>query len=131
MAFMRPWAPARGSGLRDDADGPVFGIVTALPEEFAAMRAMIGDATRWHDADDRAGYVLGTIPGIDPGIWHRVVLTMLGQAGNDVAASALAHLVRSFRSVRCVLMVGIAAGVPSPRDPTRHVRLGDVVVATR
>jgi nucleoside phosphorylase len=29
-----------------------------------------------------------------------------------------------------VVMVGIAAGVPAPADPERHVRLGDIVVAS-
>jgi nucleoside phosphorylase len=29
-----------------------------------------------------------------------------------------------------VIMTGIAAGVPAPDDPARHVRLGDVLVAT-
>ena len=119
-----------GGGSRGDA-GPVFGIVTALHEEFAAMRAMIEDASRRYDADDRADYILGTVPSVDADIPHQVVLTMLGETGNDAAADACANLVRSFRSVRCVLMVGIAAGVPNVRDPDRHVRLGDIVVATR
>src|SRR5205823_166024 len=32
--------------------------------------------------------------------------------------------------VNVVIMVGIAAGVPAPTCPDRHVRLGDIVVAT-
>src|SRR5215472_13209198 len=124
-------ATAGGARLSDSLADPTFGIVTALPEEFTAMRAMIDDASRRYDADDRADYILGTIPSVDPDIPHQVVLTMLGEIGNDAAAGACANLVRSFRSVRCVLMVGIAAGVPNLQDPDRHVRLGDVVVATR
>jgi tetratricopeptide (TPR) repeat protein/nucleoside phosphorylase len=117
--------------VRENLADPTFGIVTALPEEFVAMRAMIDDASRRYDTDDRADYVLGTVPSVDPAIPHQVVLTMLGETGNDAAAGACANLVRSFRSVRCVLMVGIAAGVPNLRQPDRHVRLGDIVVATR
>jgi hypothetical protein len=64
MAFMRLRASAREISRGDAAD-VAFGIVTALPEEFAAMRAMIDNAGRWHDADDRADYVLGTVPSLD------------------------------------------------------------------
>jgi nucleoside phosphorylase len=39
-------------------------------------------------------------------------------------------LVRSFPTVDLIIMVGIACGMPRPGDPARHVRLGDIVVAT-
>lgn len=107
-----------------------FGIITALAEEFTAMRALIDDPQRMNVDDDGADYVLGTMPSRDPDQPHRVVLTLLGTAGNDAAAVACANLLRSFSSVGFVLMVGIAAGVPDPQQPDRHVRLGDVVVAT-
>src|SRR5216683_442444 len=110
--------------------GPAFGIITALAEEFTAMRTLISDREQMTVDGDRADYVLGTVPSRDPGRPHRVVLTMLGETGNDAAANACASLVRSFGSVGYVLMVGIAAGVPDPRRPDRHVRLGDVVVAS-
>ena len=41
---------------------PTFGIVTALPEEFAAMRALVDGATRVAAAEDRATYFRGTMP---------------------------------------------------------------------
>jgi nucleoside phosphorylase len=108
---------------------PAFGIITALPEEFVAMRALIDNPQRLSVAGDRADYVLGTMPSQNPRQPHQVVLTLLGETGNDAASSGCANLIRSFGSVRCVLMTGIAAGVPSPADPSHHVRLGDVVVA--
>jgi nucleoside phosphorylase len=110
--------------------GPAFGIITALPEEFAAMQALIDGPQRRDVEDDPADYVVGTVPSPDPDRPHLIALTLLGETGNDAAANACANLVRSFGSVRCVLMVGIAAGVPDPGRPDRHVRLGDVVVAT-
>ena len=58
------------------------------------------------------------------------MLTKLGGTGTVDAAAKVAHLLRSFPSVRSVLMVGIAAGIPAPDRPDRHVRLGDIVVAT-
>lgn len=108
---------------------PTFGIVTALPEEFAAMRSFVEIPRLTHVDGDRAYYIIGTVPSAESGRPHWVVLTMLGDTGNDAAASACSNLLRSFSSVRCVLMVGIAAGVPDPSRPDQHVRLGDIVVA--
>ena len=108
---------------------PVFAILTALPEEFAAVRSFT-DRPRLSNVDgDRADYLIGTMPSAVPYRAHTVALTMLSDTGNDAAASACANLLRSYPSVRCLLMVGIAAGVPSPGRPERHVRLGDIVVA--
>ncbi|MDI6100265.1 hypothetical protein QLQ12_16795 [Actinoplanes sp. NEAU-A12] len=113
------------------APEPVFGIVTALPEEFAAVRVLLDDAGQpWTIAGDRALYLLGTMPSRDEGRPHQVVLTLLGETGNGAAAEACANLIRSFPSVDNVIMCGIACGVPSPGRPERHVRLGDIVVAT-
>src|SRR5450432_1562094 len=83
---------------------PVFGIFTALPEEFAAMRSFIDSPQRASVAGDRADYVIGTMPSADRGRAHKVALTMLGKTGNDAAASACTNMLRSYRSVRCLLM---------------------------
>ncbi|MEU8234885.1 CATRA conflict system CASPASE/TPR repeat-associated protein [Actinoplanes sp. NPDC048967] len=117
--------PAHGS-----AGPPTFGLVTAMEEEFAAMRTMIDDAEVVPVAGDSASYVRGTIPSIVPGRPHQVVLTLLGGTATDAAATGATHLLRSFSSVDQVLMVGIAAGIPRPELPDRHVRLGDIVVST-
>jgi nucleoside phosphorylase len=110
---------------------PVFGIVTALPEEFAAVRAVLDDAAPPHTvAEDRARYVLGTLPSADGDSPHTVVLTLLGDTGNNAAAESCANLIRSFPTVDTVVMCGIACGVPCADYPERHVRLGDIVVAT-
>jgi len=109
---------------------PVIGLVTALPEEFAAVASLVDEVEEWHVAGDPAGYVCGTIPSALPGRPHPVVLTLLTETGANWAATAVANMLRSFESVDQVLMVGIAAGVPAPGDPHRHVRLGDIVVAT-
>jgi nucleoside phosphorylase len=110
---------------------PTFGIVTALPEEFGAMRVLLDPPIeRRHVADDPANYLIGTLPSAIDGQPHTVVLTMLGETANNAAAAGTANLTRSFGTVNCVVMVGIAAGVPNPAVPHQHVRLGDVVVAT-
>jgi nucleoside phosphorylase len=104
-------------------------MLAAVPEEFAAMRSFIDAPRRANVEGDRADYLLGTIPSADRGRPHTVALTILGEIGNDAAASACTNLLRSYPSVRCLLMAGIAAGVPDPGRPQRHVRLGDIVVA--
>jgi nucleoside phosphorylase/NTP pyrophosphatase (non-canonical NTP hydrolase) len=108
-----------------------IGIVTALPKEFAAMRAMLDEESVAPVAGDPNDYVIGTIPVADGSGVHLVVVTMLKETGNNSAAAAASHLLRSFPSVQDVLMVGIAGGVPAPDAPAEHVRLGDVVVSSK
>ena len=93
------------------------------------MRSFIDNPRRANVEDDRADYIIGTMPSADRGRAHKVTLTMLGETGNDAAVSACTNLLRSYPSVRCLLMAGIAAGVPDPGRPERHVRLGDIAVA--
>jgi nucleoside phosphorylase len=124
--FPRPrtaeWAEAR---LR-----PTIGIITAIPEEFAAVRALL-DGPGEHDVDeDPAPYVLGSLPSRDPARDHYAALTLLGATATNAAANGCTNLVRSFPSVVTVVMAGVAAGIPNPYRPQRHVRLGDIVVAT-
>jgi nucleoside phosphorylase len=119
-------APRTPEGYR-----PTVGIVTAIPEEFVAMRALLDDATETYIANDPAVYIRGMLPSREEDQHHRVVLTLLGATAMNAAASGCSNLVRSFPSIIVVIMVGIAAGVPSPQRPERHVRLGDVVVASQ
>jgi nucleoside phosphorylase len=113
-----------------DVGTPAAGIITAMPEEYAAMALLLDDTVERNIAGDDALYLTGTVPSTDAGRPHPVVLTMLGGTGTNDAAAQVAHLVRSFPGVSQVLMVGIAAGVPSPDHPDQHVRLGDIVVST-
>jgi nucleoside phosphorylase len=99
-----------------------------LPEEFAAMRSLTGDQQFANVEGDRGDYLIATLPGAGGGA-HAVAVTMLGETGNNAATSACTNLLRSYPSVRCLLMSGIAAGIPDPGHPERHVRLGDIVVA--
>ncbi|MBP2321925.1 nucleoside phosphorylase [Kibdelosporangium banguiense] len=80
--------------------------------------------------DDPAQYTLGTLPSTDDQLHHHVALTMLGDTATNAASNGCANMVRSFPSINVVVMVGIAAGVPAVNRPERHVRLGDIVVAT-
>jgi nucleoside phosphorylase len=115
----------------DEVSPPTIGIVTAIPEEYAAMCALLDCPVERDVKGDPATYVLASVPSKSDALNHRVALTQLGATATDAAADGCTHLLRSFPSVAVVLMVGIAAGIPNPRQPTRHVRLGDIVVGTR
>jgi nucleoside phosphorylase len=123
-------ALATPGAATDEGPEPTVGIVTALPEEFAAVQALLREPNRATVTDDPADYLRAWLPSLDPQRPHEVLLTVLGQTGNDAAAHGCANLIRSFPTVGQILMVGIAAGVPCPDQPERHVSLGDIVVAT-
>ncbi len=110
---------------------PTFGLVTALPEEFHAMRTLLDAPVDTRVIGDRAGYVAATLPSLDERLAHTVILTLTADIGTHAAADACRSLVAAFPSVNAVVIAGIAAGVPLPGCPERHVRLGDLVVATR
>jgi|tagenome__1003787_1003787.scaffolds.fasta_scaffold20962852_2 nucleoside phosphorylase len=125
--FPAPRRPEPGeSELR-----PTIGLITAIPEEFAAVRALLDHPSEHDVAGDPAPYVLGDLPSRERTTKHRTVLTLLGATATNAAASGCTNLVRSFPSVVEIVMVGIAAGIPNPYRPQRHVRLGDIVVATQ
>jgi nucleoside phosphorylase len=109
-------------------DAGAIGVITAMPEEYAAMAALLDQATE--QVVDGDTYLIGTVPSAVDGRPHPVVLTLLGGTANNDAAANVAHLVRSHPAVQEILMVGIAAGVPRPDRPEIHVRLGDIVAAT-
>ena len=106
-----------------------FGIVTALPKEFAAMVAMLVSPTKVNVPGDPNNYILGQIPANDGVGHHNVIVMSLKKMGNNSAASAASHLLRSFKTVNDILMVGIAGGIPRPSKPDVHVRVGDIVVS--
>lgn len=110
---------------------PTIGLVTAIPEEFAAMRALLETPAEHHVAQDPATYVLGSAQSRETGHSHHAALTLLGETATGAAAAGCTHLLRSFPTVAAVIMVGIAAGIPNRTRPDRHVRLGDIVVATQ
>lgn len=111
-----------------DASSPSLAILTALPKEHAAVSRLMLDSSVLSLEEDATLYRVGSIPGAT-GV-HRVVLACLPKYGNNTAGITTTNIVRSFPSVKDVLMVGICAGVPRPDRPQAHVRLGDVVVSS-
>jgi nucleoside phosphorylase/tetratricopeptide (TPR) repeat protein len=113
-----------------DLTNVTVGVVTALPVEGAAIRTMVEALHPIAISGDPNYYHVGWLASSDPKRPHQVVVTILPQDGTRNASAVTVDLVRSFPTVRCVIMCGIAGGVPAPGSPERHVRLGDVVVAS-
>jgi nucleoside phosphorylase len=107
---------------------PRIGIVTALSFEYAAVEALLENPEIYMVSGTGAGrrYLLGEIPTNREK--HSVVLALAG-IGNNVAATRATLVLEHFPSVKDIIMVGIAGGVPNPRSPAEDVRLGDVVVS--
>ncbi|KAK1613485.1 hypothetical protein BDP81DRAFT_336975 [Colletotrichum phormii] len=122
----------RKSGVdRPERDAPVVtedytvGWVCALPLEMAAAKGMLDQVhpnLPLQDLADHNSYVLGQVQG------HNVVVACLpaGIYGTTPAATVAKDLLRTFKSIRFGLMVGIGGGVPSREH---DIRLGDVVVS--
>jgi nucleoside phosphorylase/energy-coupling factor transporter ATP-binding protein EcfA2 len=111
---------------------PTIGILTALPKEYAAMKALLVAPTDDYVPGRGAGrrYCVGEIPALDGGK-HTVVLSMSG-VGNNCASSRATLLLEHFQdSVDSIVMVGIAGGAPNPIKVQEHVRLGDIVVSDK
>ena len=101
------------------------GWICALDCELAAARAMldeIDDDMPEQDPSDHNIYQLGRIKS------HRIVIACLpaGRYGTNSAAVVAMDMLRTFKSIRIGLMVGIGGGAPSS---IKDIRLGDVVVS--
>lgn len=108
---------------------PTIGILTALPKEYKAMKALLTQTQKSFVEGARTDhhYQLGEVPA-HGGSLH-VVLAMLPSIGETLAAARTVHLLEHFPNVREIIMVGIAAGAPFPEKVDEHVRLGDIVVS--
>lgn len=101
------------------------GIICALPHEMAAASAVLDethpDLTE-QDPSDHNSYRLGRI------LDHHVVIASLpaGMYGSGPAATVSKDLLRTFKSIRFGLLVGIGGAAPSKGH---DLRLGDVVVS--
>ncbi|PKK51843.1 hypothetical protein CI102_5889 [Trichoderma harzianum] len=106
----------------------LVGWVCALPVEVAAAKATLDHihdnlpSSPDHNLDNSNNYILGSLQG------HNVVIAYpsSGVYGQVSVASVATQLLASFKSLRFILMVGIAGGVPETRE---DIRLGDVVVS--
>lgn len=106
-------------------DEVTIGIVTAIPIELAAVRMILDDVFDQRRLQDPNNYCIGYIPVADSDRRHRVVAGQQTRDGTRNAAATVIDMMRSFPSLRAVVMCGIAAGAPRSR-----VSRGDIVSAT-
>lgn len=109
-----------------------LGIITALPKEYEAMRQMLIDpneieveTTELKGAGRR--FCIGQIKTANNDL-QLVALGMCGM-GNNKAAIRAQKMITCFPELKYVIMTGIAGGIPSPEDVTKHVRLGDIIIS--
>jgi hypothetical protein len=104
--------------------------MTTLDCELVAARLFLDKehADLPTDRKDPNSYILGEM-GINNVV---IAFTPQGQYGIVSIANTVANMSRTFRQVRCVLLVGVgggAPGKPNERNPLMDIRLGDVVVS--
>jgi|GEM_PF-449171 len=110
-----------------------IGIITALPEEYIAMKLMLEDPIIPYTAEGTGAgrrYLLSEVRSQEAGV-HVVVLAMLTETGNNNASIRATQLLMHFPKVNHIIMCGIAGGIPSFDKPDEHTRLGDIVVSDR
>lgn len=120
--------------MTDSAARARVGIVTALPEEHAAVHILVDRGGDELVERDYNHYRSGWMPSKDTDRPHRVVVAMLAADGTRSAAALGADMLRSFPSLEVLLVCGIAGAVSSDGDGDagrlRGLRLGDVVVGS-
>lgn len=115
--------------------GVRVGIITSLPFEHAAMRAMLDQPRSFVSPEDRVArrpwrFDVGAIHSEEAGKDKCVALAAPAGSGTNQAAACVSALLAKFPHIEVVIMVGIAGAVPNPDKPGDHVRLGDIVVSS-
>lgn len=101
-----------------------FIIITALEEEFDAVRKKIKDCQKLQQFKEDTGvYFRGKIPISGTSKSYDAVLLCLLGMGNNNATSAAANALRTW-TAKYVVLVGIAGGIKS-----EGVDLGDIIIA--
>lgn len=100
-------------------------IITVLPEEYHAVLRKLENVRHVIEPDGRANvyvWATGEIRSDDPETRHRLVVAMVGEAG-EVSGALATKMTIDRWNPRDVLLVGIAGGVHD------SVELGDIVVS--
>lgn len=103
-----------------------IGVVTALPEEFAAFKALLNNAEEHKgltNVSNDLRCIIGTIKGSNSKD-HNVGLFLLPEYGNNMASIYATKIKTAFPLLENLIMCGIAGGIPEKEH------LGDVVVST-
>lgn len=114
------------------AESATICVVTVLNHEFMAAKWCLACSDDVQVRGHRQALIVAGLSGqvlARDGGTHVVLLIQLRQMGNTPAAAMATAVLHRCPNVQHVIMVGIAAAVPNPTDPEKHVRLGDVVIS--
>lgn len=108
-----------------------IGVVTALPEEFAAVCEVLGAAEPIDIPGVGAGrkYAIARVK-THAGGEHVVAVGFCADMGNNSAAIRATQMLTHCKDID-IIMCGIAGAVPHPKKADDHVRLGDIAVSDR
>ncbi|KAL3476583.1 hypothetical protein BJX99DRAFT_258332 [Aspergillus californicus] len=116
--------------IRLDLEAYTVGWVCVNDSELTAARFLLDEShDHPHTPNDNYTYFAGRMGR------HNVVIAKSNNTGTSAAATAATNMVRTFRMIRFVLMVGIAGGatsspsLPGSIERTTPIFLGDVVVS--
>jgi nucleoside phosphorylase len=120
------------SAILNRLEAATIGIVTALPEEFAAVTEVFlcDDPISYPGFGSGRKYAMARLPS-KSGTERIIAVCLLTDMGNDSAAIRATQLVQHCKNINHIVMVGIAGAVPNPNNVKAHVRLGDIVVSDR
>lgn len=118
--------------INPDLNSARIGIITALPEEFAAVCEVFNSDTPVDVPGIGSGrkYALARVS-TSSGEVLVVAIGYLTDMGNNSATYRATRMIEHCENIQEILMVGIAGAVPHPSKPEQHVRLGDIVVSDR
>lgn len=106
-----------------------IGIITALSKECAAIKLLLDNVEECYFKGKGSGhrFFVGEIKSANGGV-HKVALGQCGMGNNKASIRAIT-MQNHFPGIETIIMVGIAGGVPSPDNISKHIRLGDIVVS--
>jgi formylglycine-generating enzyme required for sulfatase activity/nucleoside phosphorylase len=108
---------------------PSIGVITALEEEYAAMKVLLRNGRPTSRSSGRRSqeYWLGEVVSERGG--NNLVVLTLAAIGTNIAATRAERLLRDFPSITHLIMTGIGGGCPNELKLDESVRLGDLVVS--
>lgn len=119
----------RGKIVMNTYENIKIGIITALPKECAAVKLLLENVEECYFEGKGAGhrFFIGEVKSANGGV-HKIALGQCGMGNNKASIRAIT-MQNHFPCIESIIMVGIAGGVPSPNDISKHIRLGDIVIS--
>jgi nucleoside phosphorylase len=106
---------------------PEILILTALDKEFQAMEDVLSQDENSPREDPQLGSDRTLYPHYKIGN-KDAVLAKTGM-GNNKASAITTKMHTTYPSIKYIIMVGIAGGIPNCNDAMKHIRLGDIVLS--